>query len=65
MNAHEVPKLRTLYITKALQLTHNIAIAMRSNHPTIGETKEDPLSSPELSLIPKLRALMVLIHLHP
>ena len=55
MNAHKTPILKklTLYITKALQLKHNIVIAMSSNQPTIGETKYYPLFSPKLSLIPQ------------
>ena len=31
-----IENFQTLYITKALQSKHNIAIAMRLNHPTIG-----------------------------
>jgi hypothetical protein len=65
MNAHETPILRTfktLYSTKALQMNHNIVIAMNTNHPTVGETNDDPLSSPEL-FTPK--GTPRLIHLYP
>ena len=42
------------YISKALQLKHNIVIGMNPNYPTIGEIKaNDPLASPEVSLIRK------------
>ena len=40
MNAHEtisIENFQTLYVTRALQLEHNIVIAMSSNHPAIGE----------------------------
>jgi hypothetical protein len=40
-------------LQKLYNLNTIYVIAMSSNHPTIGETKEDPLSSPKLSLIPK------------
>ena len=53
MEVHPLGNFQTMYITKALQLNQNIVIAMSSNHRTIGKTKDDPLSSPELSLIPK------------
>ena len=32
-------------LQEALQLNHNIVIAMSSNHPTIRETQDDPLAS--------------------
>ena len=57
MNAHEkliLIALRTMYITRALQLNHSSVIAMSSNHLTIRETKGDSLSSRELSRISQM-----------
>ena len=40
----DIENFQTLYNTKALQLKHNIVIAMSLNYPTIGEIKEDLLT---------------------
>jgi hypothetical protein len=48
-NVHETPILRTLKLNtleKSLQLKHVIVVAMSSNHPTVGDTQGNPLSSP-------------------
>ena len=66
MNAHETSILRTFKfctLQKALQLKHNVVIVTSWNHPTVGKTQDDPLSSPELSLIPKVTPSLT--HLDP
>ena len=49
---------------KTLQFKDNIVSARSSNHPIIEETKDDPLSSPKLFLIPPKALIVLSIFVH-